>query len=119
MLTPLAAKEFAAEWIAAWNAHDLDRILSHYAENVVLTSPAAAKVLGEASGMVNGRQALRGYFAKGLELFPNLQFKLIDVMQGISSVLLYYENQRGTKTGEFMEFDASEKIVRVVANYSI
>ena len=119
MLTPLQAKEFAAEWIDAWNEHDLDRILSHYAENVVLTSPAAAKVLGEASGIVNGRKALRGYFAKGLELFPNLQFKLIDVLQGISSVVLYYENQRGTRTGEFMEFDAKEKVVRVVANYSI
>lgn len=119
MLTQLAAKEFAAEWIDAWNTHDLDRILSHYAETVVLTSPAAAKVLGEASGMVNGRQALRGYFAKGLELFPNLQFKLIDVMQGISSVVLYYENQRGTRTGEFMEFDGAKKVVRVVANYSV
>ncbi len=119
MLTPLEAKQFAAEWIDAWNAHNLDRIISHYAENVVLTSPVAARVLGDASGVVNGRQALRGYFAKGLELFPNLQFKLIDVMQGISSVVLYYENQRGTRTGEFMEFGAAEKVVRVVANYSI
>lgn len=119
MLTQLEAKEFAAEWIEAWNEHNLDRIISHYAENVVLTSPVAARVLGETSGMVNGRQALRAYFAKGLELFPNLQFKLIDVMQGVSSVVLYYENQRSTRTGEFMEFDAAEKVVRVVANYSV
>ena len=119
MLTQLEAKEFAAEWIDAWNEHNLDRIISHYAENVALTSPVAARVLGEASGMVNGRQALRGYFAKGLELFPNLQFKLIDVMQGVSSIVLYYENQRSTRTGEFMEFDAAEKVVRVVANYSV
>lgn len=119
MLTQLKAKKFAAEWIDAWNEHNLDRIISHYAENVVLTSPVAARVLGEESGMVNGKQALRGYFAKGLELFPNLQFKLIDVMQGVSSVVLYYENQRSTRTGEFMEFDAAEKVVRVVANYSV
>lgn len=119
MSTQLDAKEFAAEWIDAWNEHNLDRIISHYAENVVLTSPVAARVLGEASGMVSGRQALRGYFAKGLGLVPNLQFKVIDVMQGILSVVLYYENQRGTKTGEFMEFDATGKVVRVVANYSV
>jgi hypothetical protein len=31
---------------------------------------------------------------------------------------LYYLNQKSTKTAEFMEFDASGKIVRVVANYS-
>ena len=113
------AKNFAADWITAWNAHDLDQILSHYAENVLLISPAAAKILAESSGTVNGKAALRDYFAKGLTLFPELQFKLIEVMQGLSSVVLYYENQRGTHTAEFMEFNAEGKVVRVVANYSI
>lgn len=32
--------------------------------------------------------------------------------------VLYYVNQKGTKSGEFMEFDASGKVIRVVANYS-
>ena len=30
---------FAEEWITAWNTHDLDRILSHYAEDIVFRSP--------------------------------------------------------------------------------
>ena len=112
------AKEFAAEWIAAWNAHDLERILSHYASNVVLTSPVVIKVTGEASGTLRGKDALRSYFQKGLELFPNLEFTLIEAMQGLSSVVLCYRNQRGTQTGEFMEFDTEGKVSRVVANYS-
>ena len=62
---------------------------------------------------------MRNYFQRSLELFPELQFKLIEVMQGLSSVVLYYENQRGTRTGEFMEFDANGKVIRVVANYSV
>jgi hypothetical protein len=115
----LDAKEFAQQWVAAWNAHDLDSIIAHYASNVVLTSPVVTKVIGEASGTVNGNAALRNYFEKGLELFPNLQFTLLEVMQGLSSIVLYYENQRGTRTGEFMEFDADGKVVRVVANYSL
>jgi hypothetical protein len=115
----LDANEFAQHWVAAWNSHDLDGILSHYASNVVLTSPVVTKVIGEGSGTVNGQAALRNYFQKGLELFPNLQFKLLEVMQGLSSIVLYYENQRGTRTGEFMEFDADGKVLRVVANYSI
>jgi ketosteroid isomerase-like protein len=115
----LDAKEFAQHWVEAWNSHDLDGIISHYASNVVLTSPAVTKVIGEASGTVNGKAALRNYFQKGLEMFPNLQFKLLEVMQGLSSVVLYFENQRGTRTGEFMEFDADSKVTRVVANYSI
>lgn len=113
------AKEFAADWIAAWNAHDLDRILAHYAENVVLISPVAARVLDDPSGVVTGIGALRGYFAKGLALFPTLKFTLVDVLQGLSSVVLYYENQAGGRTGEFIEFDAQGKVARVVANYRV
>jgi hypothetical protein len=37
---------------------------------------------------------------------------------GVSSVVLYYTNQKGTHTAEFMEFSASGKVARVVANYS-
>jgi len=39
-------------------------------------------------------------------------------MWGLSSIILYYKNQNGTKTGEFMELDADLKVIRVVANYS-
>ena len=115
----LDAKRFAQHWVAAWNSHDLDDILSHYASDVVLTSPVVTKMMGEASGTANGKAALRDYFRKGLDMFPNLQFTLLEVMQGHSSIVLYYENQRGTRTGEFMELDADGKVVRVVANYSI
>lgn len=119
MPPPLDAKEFAQHWVGAWNSHDLDGIMFHYASDVVLTSPVVTRVTGEASGMVHGKVALRDYFQKGLGLFPGLQFTLLEVMQGLSSVVLYYENQRGTRTGEFMEFDADGKVVRVVANYSV
>jgi hypothetical protein len=119
MSTQVDAKSFAQDWITAWNSHDLDAILSHYASDVVLTSPVVTKVMGEASGTVHCKPALRDYFRKGLDMFPNLRFTLLEVMQGLSSIVLYYENQRGTRTGEFMEFDADGKVVRVVANYSI
>ncbi len=109
---------FAEAWIAAWSSHDLDRILAHYAENVTLTSPAAAKLLNDPSGTVTGLPALRAYFQRGLEAFPNLHFDLIDVFTGLSTLVLVFKNQRGTRTAEFMELDAQGKIIRVVANYS-
>jgi hypothetical protein len=40
------ARAFAAEWIAAWNSHDLDRILSHYAGDIVFLSPFAQQLVG-------------------------------------------------------------------------
>jgi len=118
VLTEVEVKNFADDWIQAWNSHDLDAIMSHYAPEVVLISPTAAKLLGDLSGTIQGKQALRSYFQRGLQAFPNLTFELLDVMWGISSVVLYYLNQKGTKTGEFMELDANLKVSKVVANYN-
>jgi len=112
------AHQFAVEWIAAWNAHDLDAILSHYDPSAVLVSPVAARILGDPSGRVAGVDALRKYFTRGLEVFPDLKFELFDVMRGLSSVVLCYRNQSGTKSAEFMEFGSDGKVTRVVANYS-
>ena len=118
MLTEGWVKQFSSNWVRAWNAHDLDAIASHYAEDVVLTSPVAARLFSDPAGAVRGEAALRRYFARGLEAYPNLAFQLVDVLWGISSVVLYYKNQNGTITGEFMEFDANGKVIRVVANYN-
>ena len=113
------ARTFAADWIASWNDHNLDRILSHYAPDVTLISPAAARMLNDPAGTVEGIEALGEYFAKGLAIFPGLTFELIEVLEGLSSIVLLYRNQRGSHTAEFMEFDASGKVNRVVANYSL
>ena len=118
MLSQTEGQKFATDWIRAWNSHDLDAIMSHYAAEVALTSPAAAQLMGDRSGTVRGRDALRQYFRRGLEAYPNLTFELLDVLRGLDSVVLYYINQKGTKTGEFMELDSNQKIVRVVANYT-
>ena len=64
------------------------------------------------------RKPCAAILREGLQAFPNLSFELLDVMWGISSVVLYYLNQKGTKTGEFMELDANQKVSRVVANYN-
>ncbi len=110
------AWKLANDWVAAWNAHDLELIMAHYDDDVELTSPSAAKLLGTPN--VVGKANLREYFRRGLEAYPELRFDLEDVLWGVSSVLLYYKNQRGTRTGEFMELSVAGKVTRVVANYS-
>ncbi|HEX6273823.1 MAG TPA: nuclear transport factor 2 family protein [Polyangiaceae bacterium] len=110
------AYEIAHATVDAWNSHDLERILEHYADDCVLVSPVALERLGDAT--VRGKAALRAYFGKALAAHPELRFDLKDVMWGISSVVLYYANQRGSMTGEFMEIDAAGKISRVVATYN-
>jgi predicted ester cyclase len=112
------AWNLANHWVAAWNAHDLDLIMAHYEDAIELTSPVAAQVLGACDGRVVGKTNLRAYFQRGLEAYPELHFHLEDVLWGVSSVLLYYTNQKRTRTGEFMELSETGKVVRVVANYN-
>jgi predicted ester cyclase len=107
----------ANHWVAAWNSHDLDSIMEHYEDAIELTSPVAARLLGSSDGKVIGKANLRAYFQRGLEAYPELDFRLEDVLWGVTSVVLYYTNQKGTRTAEFMELSARGKVTRVVANY--
>ena len=116
-LTKEEAWNLANLWVAAWNAHDLDLIMTHYDDTVELTSPVAAQLLGVPDGKVVGKANLRAYFRRGLEAFPELHFQLADVLCGMNSVVLYYANQKGTRTAEFMELSPTGKVARVVANY--
>jgi hypothetical protein len=118
MLTKEEVYALAEHWAAAWNAHDLDQIMAHYDDDVVLVSPVAAQLLGAPDGKVAGKANVRAYFQKGLEAYPELRFSLKDILWGFNSVVLYYTNQRGTHTGEYMEISPRGKISRVVANYS-
>ena len=118
MLREALVRKLAEHWVQAWNSHDLDQLMSHYDENVLLVSPIAATMLGDPSGKVEGKNALRAYFEKALSTYPNLEFELIEVMWGISSIVLHYVNQNGRKGGEYMELNSEGQITRVVANYN-
>ncbi|MBZ5594789.1 MAG: nuclear transport factor 2 family protein [Acidobacteriia bacterium] len=112
------AWNLANHWVAAWNAHDLNLIMTHYEDAIELTSPVAAQLLGASGGKVVGKANLRAYFQRGLEVYTELRFHLEDVLWGMNSVVLYYTNQKGTRTGEFMELSANGKVARVVAHYN-
>lgn len=111
------AHRFASEWIECWNAHDLERILSHYDHEVVLISPVALKLLG-GDGLVRGKGALRDYFARGLNAYPELRFELIEALFGIETiVLLYRNNVWGNRTAEVLRLNSAGKVTHVWANY--
>ena len=117
VMTHNSAHVFANEWISAWNSHDLGAIMSHYDDAVELVSPVAAQLLGAPEGKVTGRANLRAYFQRGLEAYPQLNFQLEDVLWGLHSVVLYYTNQKGSRTAEFMEISPDGKVTRVIAHY--
>jgi len=108
-------REFAAEWVSAWNSHDLDRVLSHYEEDVVLTSPRVRLFLGRDDGTIRGKAALRDYMDLALKKVPDLRFTLDRVFSGVNAVVLEFHTHHGRHTAEFMEFGRNGLVSRVSA----
>lgn len=115
-MSQVDADTFAKEWIAAWNSHDLDRIVSHYADDIVFLSPVAQQRVG--NGRVHGVAALRAYWGAGLQAQPNLRFELIRVLRGHECLTIYYRNHRSQSVAETVEFGPTGKVARAFACYA-
>jgi hypothetical protein len=111
------ANHFAAEWIAAWNAHDLPRVLSHYTDDFEMSSPKIIQIAGEPSGRLVGKASVGAYWATALARFPDLHFELLAVLQGIDSVVLYYRRTGGQLAAEVFYFNSAGLVYRACANY--
>ena len=112
-------EHFANEWVAAWNAHDLDRVLLHYADGFEMSSPYIITLAGEPSGTLSGKSAVGAYWRKALNLFPDLHFVLVCVLVGTNSITLYYKGARGRFVAEVFHFDAEQQVSRAFAHYDV
>lgn len=85
------AKDHVEKWVKAWNDHDLNAILSSYAEELEFSSPKIWMILGEnKNNTIRSKEELNTYFSAGLERFPNLKFKIIGFTVGDNKVILEY-----------------------------
>jgi hypothetical protein len=118
MIAIETANRLAQAWIDAWNAHDLDAIMEHYAENVEFWTPNIVKLLGIAEGRLVGKAALRAYFARGLAASPNLHFTLLQVLPGADSMTIYFRRMDNSEVAEVTVLDADGHAVQVRVHYS-
>jgi ketosteroid isomerase-like protein len=107
------------EWIAAWNAHDLDRVLALYSDAFEMTSKHIVGFGFDASGTLRGKAKVRDYWAFALERLPDLHFELIDLYASPDSLIVFYQNERGGKVCEYLRLDASGKIKQASGNYLV
>lgn len=107
------AAAFAREWQAAWNSHDLTRILAHYDDNIIFRSAKALALVG--SGVVRGKDALGAYWAKALDKQPDLKFAVLDVFAGHDMLVITYRNHRRVLAAETLRFGQDGLIVEASA----
>ncbi|MCU1697432.1 MAG: hypothetical protein JWR34_3495 [Mycobacterium sp.] len=80
-------------------------MLAHFHDNVLFSSPVAARLLPDTGGVVRGKAALRDYWVTALGMLPGLHFEVIDVYRGESLLVINYRNHRGESVNEVLIFD--------------
>ena len=118
MIDRAFAERFAKEWIEVWNAHDLNAILSHYADDVVFHSPRIAQVMGERIDRVAGKPALARYWGKALANAKDLHFTFDRLYLGSDSLTIAYRNHRGQHAAETFVSDGRGLVKESVATYA-
>lgn len=98
------AVAFSERWVCNWNSHDVEAVLADFHDDVVFTSPVAAKLFPETHGVVRGKAALRRYWTEAVARIPDLRFSVEGVYQGIDTIVIAYRNQNGDSVNEVLIF---------------
>ena len=81
-----------------------------------MTSSAIDRLMNEPSGSPIGKDAVRSYWAKTLELIPDLHFELVTTLVGVNGITLYYQGPLGM-SAECFHFGTDQKVHRAFAHY--
>jgi hypothetical protein len=111
------ANELAAEWVAAWNSGDLERIFSHYVESFEMRSPLIAERGFSPTGALAGKPAIRPYWTAGLAATPPIRFELLGAYAGVNAVVIHYRSVGRKLVTEILELDDDRRIIRGSACY--
>ncbi len=113
------AIKFAQEWIAAWNAGDLERIFSHYADDFEFSSPYIIERGFSPAGVLKGKDAMRPYWSAGLAAKPALHFDIIAVFAGVNTVSISYSSRGRKRACETFLFDERGRVIRSMATHAL
>jgi hypothetical protein len=117
LMTPPQADAFVDEWLNAWNAHDAERITSHYHDDVEYHSPFVARLAGDRDHL-RGKADVREYVTSALARFPDLELgPVISVAPGAGSVAVVYRSVEGLLAIETLVLDDAGLVVRAHCHY--
>jgi hypothetical protein len=98
------AVAFAEQWAKDWNAHDVEAVLAHFADDAVFTSPLAERLVPGSGGVISGKDALRQYWTEGVRRGPGLYFYVTGVYAGTDAIVIRFRNEMGADRCEVLTF---------------
>ena len=110
-----AGRRIALDWLDSFNAHDADRVVEHFADDVRATSPRIVALRPGSGGTLRGKAEVLSYYEEGLRRAPSLHFTLVDVLCGVDELTIVYRNELGAMVAETLTFgdDGQVHVVHV------
>lgn len=94
-------------WFEAFNAHNLEKLLSLYDEEAQHFSPKLKIRLPETEGLITGKDALRTWWKDAFERLPSLHYKVTSLTSNADRVFMEYirtaENEDNILVAEVLE----------------
>ena len=107
-------EQIAFNWLAAFNAKQLENLLALYDEDAEHFSPKLAQRLPETKGLINGKVALRAWWADAFDRLPSLHYKVLTITANENRVFMEYlrqvDGEPEMKVAEVLEI-RNQKIV--------
>lgn len=86
-------KNIAIQWFAAFNEHDLEKLLSLYDEKAEHYSPKLKVHQPNTNGLIKGKSQLRNWWKDAFDRLPNLHYEIIKLMSDDEQVFMEYIRQ--------------------------
>ena len=89
-MTPEILQSIAFKWFDAFNAHNLELLLSLYDDDATHFSPKLKIRKPETKGFVSGKQALREWWQDAFDRLPSLHYKVTSLTANGDRVFMEY-----------------------------
>ena len=102
-------KQIATKWFAAFNEHDLEKLLSLYDDSAQHYSPKLKIRLPETQGLIKGKQALRDWWKDAFDRLPSLKYEVIKLTADDEQVFMEYtrhvSGEEDLSVGEVLQIE--------------
>lgn len=83
-------KQIALDWIAAFNAHNVEAILKLYDDNAIHFSPKLKVREPQTNGFVIGKIQMKQWWDDAFIRLPSLNYELINLIANENNLLMEY-----------------------------
>ena len=111
-----AARIFAETWHSNWCKVDIDAVVSHFSKDAEMRSPLAEKLTG--SPVVKGSEEIRRYWKKAYGHVKSADLQLLSWSwdEPMRRLTVWWRLDKA-RASEYMDFDATGRVIRSEAFY--